>query len=591
MGKQEKKEGFDILRLIEHGNICYISSEYLPGKQLIYWLKEGKILRKGELYQWIRDMVKQLMRIYRCQDSQGYGFVNPYCILISEDCRLYYLDMDAKSNEETLKQMRQDPVIRYYFTPEESVDCKQRNVKGELYGMGKTLQYILSVAYIRPELTKREERKLRKFISKCLGQTGRREIQDVSELLTCLPEPAGIGNSIGIGRSMKNSMKIGIAVAVLAVATGVRVLAFKEETSSSASKENVQEHQEMETIDRTGKESVKDKEAVLEQSGKAIMQLALNYYLELDRPEKALSVLEDSLDELKIEGEEISKETEKVQEETQEMNALICVIQAYVNPEDKLSHEEDFRTVAKALEVIEDGMDVMEDQGKVWCLVRGYGLLMDKSKDLAEANKESSLTSEYANQVITIGEEQLQELEIEFPTEKTMGVNVNLLEGEEEAEGDNIENGEEDDKENRKDSELLEKALKEISQTIAKAYESKGNLQVAIQEWKVLLNEANGWGEREAIYLKLEELYEADGQTDKAIDTCVQGLEACYESWALRKIHIRLLCSDKGMDRGVCAQTIKEYLGQYPDLKEDEEFKELQEKYGIKIEGDTVTVK
>ena len=33
------KEGYDVLRLIEHGQVCYISSEYVAGKSLAVWLK------------------------------------------------------------------------------------------------------------------------------------------------------------------------------------------------------------------------------------------------------------------------------------------------------------------------------------------------------------------------------------------------------------------------------------------------------------------------------------------------------------------------------------------------------------------------
>ncbi len=561
-----KKDGFDVLRLIEHGDVCYVSSEYLPGKQLVYWLKEGKTLRKEILYQWLRDMVKQLMRIYRCQGNQGYGYVNPYCILIAEDCSLFYLDMNARSNEEILKQMSQDPVIRHYFISEESTDCKQRNLKGELYGMGKTVQYILAAAYIRPELTRREERKLEKFISKCLGQTGKKELQDVSQLLPYLPEPAGTGNKLVAGKTMKVSVKIGIAVVVLVVAAGVHVFAFKGEIPSKtdqavADEEASQTSEEQElSLESTKSESLeqkeeaKEKEAILEQSDVTVIKLALNYFLELDQPTKALNVLKESLD-----GSNIKRE---------EMEALACVIQAFLNQDEQLSDEEDFRTVEKALEVIRNDKEIIEDQEKAWCLVRGFGILTEKSKILVEEDEESFLSSKYANRVIATGEEYLQKLGIEFPMEKDLGINVKLLE-----------------------EERSEKAIKEIKQTMAKAYEAKGNFQLAVEEWQAVLDESTEWGEREEIYVKIEDLYEADGQIDKASNICTQGLKDCYESWTLRKIHIRLLCSDKGMDRGICAQTIKDYLGQYPDLKEDEEFKELQEQYGIKIDGETVTVK
>lgn len=580
-----KKEGYDVLRLIEHGNICYISSEYLPGMQLIYWLKEGKTLKKDNLYQWVRDMVKQLMRIYRCQGSQGYGYINPYCILISEDCSLYYLDMETKSNEDVLEQIRQDPVIRHYFVPAGAIDCRQKDLTEELYGMGKTLQYILSVAYIRPELSKREARKFRKFISRCIDQAGKKEIRDISQLLAYLPESSQItGNTAA--KTMKLSVKVGIVVAVLLVATGARAWAFKEEPPSENYKEVSKEKEKIEKQDSGDnsdaviskqEEDAKEKEVLLEQAEVAVMKLALNYFLELENPNKALEVLGEN--------------TEAIN--TDEMKALACVIQACDNPDENLSSDEDFQITAQSLEVIERNKETLELGDRVWCLVRGYGTLTEKRKiwetekeeeekqDKGEENNESEghesseeypSSAEYADLVISIGEAYLEDRGIVFPTEKTVGVNVNFLEDDTKEEG-------------------MQKNIKEIKQTIAQAYEVKGNVEVAIKEWQSLLSEAKDWGEREEIYIKMEEIYETDGQIDQAINTCVQGIESCYESWTLRKLHIHLLCSDKGIDRGICAETIKTYLGQYPELQDDEEFKDLQDQYGIKIDGEKVEVR
>ena len=42
--------------------------------------------------------------------------------------------------------------------------------------------------------------------------------------------------------------------------------------------------------------------------------------------------------------------------------------------------------------------------------------------------------------------------------------------------------------------------------------------------------------------------------------------------------------------RTVCAQTIREYLGQDPALKDSEEFQKLQKEYVIRVEGGEVWV-
>ena len=40
------KEGYDVLRLIEHGQSCYISSEYVKGCILAVWLRYHPNLSK-----------------------------------------------------------------------------------------------------------------------------------------------------------------------------------------------------------------------------------------------------------------------------------------------------------------------------------------------------------------------------------------------------------------------------------------------------------------------------------------------------------------------------------------------------------------
>lgn len=41
-----EREGYEVLRLIEHNQKCYISSDYVEGKSLIQWLKYHPNLTK-----------------------------------------------------------------------------------------------------------------------------------------------------------------------------------------------------------------------------------------------------------------------------------------------------------------------------------------------------------------------------------------------------------------------------------------------------------------------------------------------------------------------------------------------------------------
>lgn len=45
-----EREGYEVLRLIEHNQKCYISSDYVEGKLLIQWLKYHPNLTKNNYF-------------------------------------------------------------------------------------------------------------------------------------------------------------------------------------------------------------------------------------------------------------------------------------------------------------------------------------------------------------------------------------------------------------------------------------------------------------------------------------------------------------------------------------------------------------
>lgn len=89
------KEGYDVLRLIEHGQICYISSEYIEGRPLVWWLKYHPNISKQQLLAWMGSMAKQLAKIHKCKKKPCYQYVNPYSMVVTEEGELYFLDLEA----------------------------------------------------------------------------------------------------------------------------------------------------------------------------------------------------------------------------------------------------------------------------------------------------------------------------------------------------------------------------------------------------------------------------------------------------------------------------------------------------------------
>ena len=80
-----EEEGYDVLRLIEHGKSCYISSEYVKGSPLIRWIKYHPNLSKEQLFIWMQEMARQLQCIHNCRGNPCYQYVNPYSVIITEE--------------------------------------------------------------------------------------------------------------------------------------------------------------------------------------------------------------------------------------------------------------------------------------------------------------------------------------------------------------------------------------------------------------------------------------------------------------------------------------------------------------------------
>ena len=169
---------YDVLRLIEHNRICYVSSDNIKGCPLVYWIKYHPYLSKGQMIQWIYSIIHQLVQIHKCRGNPCYQYVNPYSIIVTEDEQLYFLDIGADSNKEKLRLMHRRNV-RDYFLPEDENIYQKASEELDIYGLGKTLQYLLSFVEVEPEFTKKEEKKLKKMIARCIDTNERRRFKEV----------------------------------------------------------------------------------------------------------------------------------------------------------------------------------------------------------------------------------------------------------------------------------------------------------------------------------------------------------------------------------------------------------------------------
>lgn len=183
-------EGYDVLRLIEHGKVCYVSSDYVMGKPMIQWLRYHPNISKELLFTWMQEIVNQLGCFHRLRGQPCFKYVNPYSIIVAENRRLFLLDTGADSSQIIFRQM-QRRAVRESFLPREEVLYQKESVELDIYGIGKTLQYLLSVTDPSPGISKKEEIKLKRIISKCLDRHSKksfRTIQDIQKNFPILKE-------------------------------------------------------------------------------------------------------------------------------------------------------------------------------------------------------------------------------------------------------------------------------------------------------------------------------------------------------------------------------------------------------------------
>ncbi len=359
------KEGYDVLRLIEHGQTCYISSEYIKGKILVSWLKMHPNLTKERLFLMIREITNQLCMIHKCRKKPYYQYVNPYSIVITEEGEVYFLDLEAGSNEERIRYMRKR-AIREAFLPPQEAYYQKASMELDMYGLGKTIQYLLAMARPIPALNRREEKKYLKIISKCLNDHSRLSYRNVSEIRRNIPKCTQKIKHIPIHK--KQLLLIGISVFILSAVWKVQGMGGNELEEIEKGKVREVKEEEQETAeDKSIKTRGNEDENVY-------MELAMLYILDVEDYEKSLYYLE------KVQGEHIS------------VRKLKAVAEALLGKKDNLKNLENELENNSKENLYEMEEDISEENFLRYCrcIIKGNALLdtEQSSREILSFGKE-----------------------------------------------------------------------------------------------------------------------------------------------------------------------------------------------------------
>lgn len=289
------KEEYDVLRLIEHNQVCYISSEYVKGSPLPRWIKYHPCMEKEGLFRMISDIAKQLSQIHRCRGNPCYQYVNPYSIIISEEGRIGFLDINAEANSGQLRIM-QRRTVREHFLPPEAPYYQKTSVELDIYGLGRTIQYLLSEVEAAPPLSRGEEAKFQKIISRCLNRHSKKLFQNVSEIQRMIPKYKHLKETKSEKKYGQRIVTMMVAAGLLGVTIGGGSIIIKNMNSVEGRPDQKRElHEEQEQAADKRKESENNHlESLLDgtKEERLNMELGTVYFLELKNYEKSKEYFE-----------------------------------------------------------------------------------------------------------------------------------------------------------------------------------------------------------------------------------------------------------------------------------------------------------
>lgn len=348
------KDSYDVLRLIEQNQRSYISSDCIKGCLLPQWIHKNSEIDKFLLFQWIQELVKQIGQIHKCVEKPYYQYVNPYCIVISDDLELYLLDTDAKENAPVLKIMKKREV-RECFLPDQMSYYQKPSQKTDIYGLGKTIQYMLAVINISPKLSIFETKKYQKAISRCLNWNSKKSYQDLSEIQKLIPM---------CNEKKKNiKSKIIVVVFVLAAVVSLSVFALKIQKNRSSS--HVVKKDEVEKSVFTEERNKKEEFVHTGKEDELYLELGLIEWIDLGDYHTSSEYLK------KASNDNVAKSLYEI---------AVCFTKEYVD-------EEILRTNIKLIENEMEQIDPEYEQKMILCLLQAYDFLNENNGTLEDARE------------------------------------------------------------------------------------------------------------------------------------------------------------------------------------------------------------
>lgn len=187
----QSMRSYGVCKLVEHDGVGHLSVDEVEGTLLIYRLQEEKCMEKERVIKWIRQLVTQLDLYQRSGENpeqiRCYRYLNPYSVLITGEDQVMLLNLEDPQNEFVMKNM-QKRSMRHHFVRAVQTFGENSKIAVDLYGLGKTVQFLLACTESLPGFRFWEEYQLTRFIQKCLQTEEKKRYGNLKEALKDLPK-------------------------------------------------------------------------------------------------------------------------------------------------------------------------------------------------------------------------------------------------------------------------------------------------------------------------------------------------------------------------------------------------------------------
>lgn len=218
----EEVRGYHVLKFTPSKYDCGLKKDYVNGILLAELANQQGSIEKEKFLHLIKQLAEQLSDCWKQNKAFGYGFVTPWSAVLTEHGQVLLLDMEEEHGE--IKKFIQKRQIHSLFAPNFVPQSKEQRKREDLYGMGKTWQYLFAHVDIEPALTTFETRYFQKKIQICTNVQSKIHLEKETFIIDILKHyPKGKQKKKAKQKKKPKQIQYVIAVGLIVVAVGAGI--------------------------------------------------------------------------------------------------------------------------------------------------------------------------------------------------------------------------------------------------------------------------------------------------------------------------------------------------------------------------------